>query len=106
MNKLRAEGTEPFFVSSKDGIMQCPPIIPVADNVKDEAVILEVNALETMMNNFINEQRTQNDTVNGKLESLIESDSTTDNALETAIDTLTYAQRTQSDIINKKLIHW
>ena len=68
---LREEGSEPLFVASKDGIMKCPTIIPVSNIVKDNAVMLKINALEAAMKNSLIEQKKQNDHVNSRLESTL-----------------------------------
>ena len=72
LKKVRSKGEEPLFLSSKDGIMQCPAIIPVANNIKDDAVMLKINSLDAMFDNFMGEQRQQNDNVNSKLQSLLQ----------------------------------
>ena len=68
---LREEGSEPLFVASKDGIMKCPTIIPVSNIMKDNAVMLKINALEAAMKNSLIEQKKQNDHVNSRLESTL-----------------------------------
>ena len=68
---LREEGSEPLFVASKDGIMKCPTIIQGSNIMKDNAVMLKINALEAAMKNSLIEQKKQNDHVNSSLESTL-----------------------------------
>ena len=93
LKTLRADATEPLMVSTKSGIMQCPTIIPISNNIKDEPVILKINELESVMNTFLKEQQKYNDLTYNSLEALrknckIEGVVSRLNELESSLETL------------------
>ena len=71
MKKLQtSDKMNPLFVTSAEGIMKCPTIIPITSTIKDDAVVSKVSELEKTMSDFMKEQKKHNDRVNGRLESI------------------------------------
>ena len=110
MKKLQtSDEIHPLFVTSSEGIMKCPTIIPISNSIKDDAVVNKVSELEKAMSDFMKEQRKHNDRVNGRLESIQKENSVKklaeqfkemDNSLEAFRSDLSAVQSGNNQIIS------
>ena len=65
---LRQNETEPLFVFTKHGIRECPTIVPLGGNSKEEPLMARIIAMESLLEKFMNTQNNQNQMINKRFE--------------------------------------